>query len=509
MYFFNAQMILLFFLNEKRILIVKYLTVLLLISNMSIGQTISLEQSCTAEIYILDENQLGWTPNVKVSKFENAFEGLPTAPQLKANYLFSDEDRLYVQVTDLSRFGAGSISANFSTYDVTGDLVSSLVNLQLYEMSTSLGTFRSNPILLVSNQVDDNENPMHVNVIDYTKIYANSLEVKIGGKITAEYDIATGNGPLPGSTTSTGIQSTICESVKTINIRGFILRDQPQVDGGTAVAQIDELTEAIAVANTYWAQCCIAFNLIGPVTIIDPPSAEPFLDYGLDGEPGTGDTGEGNGVFDYRDWGTDGEIGTGDIREGDLLHHHGEPAEPYTNINGNDGYDREVDLIDGGNGGLDLVNSLVNFSGFRTWISNDSRNLFDTHSDEHERTIEIYVINRMRFVPPGFVGYTYSEDADGVGNYLTKKGNSIVITTHIPNSGLHDNTLAHEIGHVLIGPGHPDQAPVGSPPGTPDPPLTVEMYINLMKANTDPNVPEQINSAKRLNSNQSSTANSF
>ncbi len=61
---------------------------------------------------------------------------------------------------------------------------------------------------------------------------------------------------------------------------------------------------------------------------------EPFDDFGLDRTAGTGDAGEGNGVFDFQDVGADGTPGTGDTGEGDGVWTPGEPSEFFRDISG-------------------------------------------------------------------------------------------------------------------------------------------------------------------------------
>jgi hypothetical protein len=70
---------------------------------------------------------------------------------------------------------------------------------------------------------------------------------------------------------------------------------------------------------------------------------EPYGDVGLDGVPGTGDTGEGNGRYDgehFWDWGLDGLEGTNDPGEGNGTYDVG---EPFSDV-GLDGIDDTNDV---------------------------------------------------------------------------------------------------------------------------------------------------------------------
>ena len=206
---------------------------------------------------------------------------------------------------------------------------------------------------------------------------------------------------------------------------------------------------------------------------------EPFDDFGLDGMPGTGDFGEGNGTFDFQDFGADGIPGTMDSGEGDGLHTPGEPHEPFTDISGDASFntvlgptagvaaivDAQIDratiawaqacikveqtgatrfLAAPAPGGTNII-----ADGFFDVTDNNAIIADSTHATGVLPDIaELYFVGEIR---PFFNAFTNGPVDTGFG--LPAIGANTYMFIGIPSGGgtldIRFRTVAHEIGHAL------------------------------------------------------------
>ncbi len=135
------------------------------------------------------------------------------------------------------------------------------------------------------------------------------------------------------------------------------------------------------------------------IVVVDLPGGEPFQDIGLVGQPGTA----GNGAFDFNDV------------NANFLHDPGEPSEPFTDHNGNGGYDfwivlnRPAATVNNPtydtlqprgvvpqdqepDTGLDSCNQ--NVGDWRV-TTREQRTLIDTLGDKSHRTLDIFYVQSM------------------------------------------------------------------------------------------------------------------
>jgi len=133
-----------------------------------------------------------------------------------------------------------------------------------------------------------------------------------------------------------------------VNARTTILTDT-----AGNIAPSGGIPDDFHFANKAWAQAGLSVIEVAtrPIAL---PASEPFSDFGADGNPRTGDAGEGDGLFTpgelFTDSGADGNPGTGDPGEGNgsfdgdfrfPLSHGLGPAPP----NGQMGHPREEQNI--------------------------------------------------------------------------------------------------------------------------------------------------------------------
>jgi hypothetical protein len=408
------------------------------------GTSTNVATLTVVRVEFLDKNQtVIISPNdfANVAKWASAFEDGPPITA-KKDFYKTDDDRFYVKISDAARKGAGGakakIKATIKTFDIENDEADKVENFELEEDVAGSGKFVSEPFVLVSNKVDDefdannvadgNSKDPTLNIFKTAKLTGDPLKIQIGGKVRVEYDPATGQGPAAGAQNVAKGEVNICKpsDIKEVKVRAVILKNMV---GGAKVVDESEVKEDIALMNVAWAQCCIKFVLEGAIVIADPPPPEPFQDVGYDhdGNPATPNVGAGNGVFDFIDTNNDG------------LHNPGEPSEPFTDTNGNGGYDFGVDLTIGG------------LDGFNPNLTREERSLLDTLSDADPKTIDIFIVNTFSVDRRGEAFLSNDPPRGGklkVPNALIVRAASVGID-NAGNPRDFVNT-AHEAGHVLL-----------------------------------------------------------
>jgi len=490
--------------EKKFIFSLKFICIIYFLTSFSLGHSqnpLELNYFCSSvEIAILRADASSEAEDVKVAQWQTAF-GSGTDPQFDNLFCQTDQDRIYIRIIDADKTGDGAISVHMETFGVAGsslvDMIDMISDLELTENPSNSGIFISDPILLVSNQVDDDYDE-GIFATDHTiNIFSEDLinnheNVRTGGFLRVEYDFATGSGPATGS--EPGIvqfDKDICHN-NTIKVRLFSLRNQI---GGTPFVSLERMRQEVAKMNISWAQACVRVIIdadAAPV-IVDPPSAELFIDEGVfDPEFGF-IVGEMDGEFTFLDRGDPMNNNEGMF---DGIHGAGEAHETFTDNNNNDFYDWEVDLSDG------LLRDEIA-------ISREERNLIDTYSDGDLSTIEFFGIgfydDRDRFgelftgpfgLPLGAIrGKSYQANGP-MGPYL-KVPNQIIVSEAQIGIGEDPFTGAHELGHVILQ--DADHIPSFS---------SALGKINLMKDfGTDSS--DDLDHSKRLNNTQTATAITF
>ncbi len=442
-----------------------------------------------ADVDILKSDQFTEVDFVKVAKFQNAFDIPIPAPVLKPNYNELDEDRVYIRITDETKIGAGTIKATAVTIDIEDEVADKIENFILTETPAGTGVFISEPLILVSNEVDDMIGDHTINIFKESKKIGKPLAIQVGGSFRVEYMSSTGTGPIPGSVNFNDKETQLCDDIHTINIKGFILRETV---GGNLLVSEEDVKEDFGLINSAWAQACIKVEL-NSLEIVDPPGAESFNDFGLDNTPGTMDFGEGDMMFSFRDWGLDDTPGTMDFGEGDNIHNIGETSESWDDVNVNGGYDFEVDLTDG----LDVI------------FSRELRNLIDTYSDQDLKTVEYFGINNfvvpaLPTLDPRGVAFGEYNDLDkflDVPNQIILENSAIGYYPTEPPVTKDFVNSAHELGHIIL-------QPDGNWMHTADPILTLLGIINVMKGGGT-NYFDAVNATKRLDKAQEDSAKQF
>jgi hypothetical protein len=201
--------------------------------------------------------------------------------------------------------------------------------------------------------------------------------------------------------------------------------------GGAPVAGLDAVRQDYAAMNHVFAQSGMRVTGGDGLAAVDPPAAEPFVDAGFDhdGNPATPSVNPTFGAFDFDD------------ANGNDLHDAGERSEPFTDRNGNGGYDFAVDLSDG-------LDEFDTFGPLALVPSREERSLIDSLSDDDPATIEYFVVNTL---DQGSRGEAFASDVPGfVANLRT--ANVIVARAASTGAGADFVNAAHEVGHVVLAP---------------------------------------------------------
>lgn len=202
---------------------------------------------------------------IEVSNWQNAFDfdppdatGIirPTGNLPRADFIDRDPDRIFIEITDRDRLGAGTIRARIKTIDEGGNDLNPFVEHELAENANEPGLFRSSSLLLVADEIDNGEIPQGAEagtVRFQARGIANGalndplLRAKIGGQVVVEY-IGAELGRLPACDPD-------CLKVVPVNI--VILR---RTDG-TAVTTEADVQERVNRLQQNYMQCCIRFDV--------------------------------------------------------------------------------------------------------------------------------------------------------------------------------------------------------------------------------------------------------
>ncbi|MEZ5405506.1 MAG: hypothetical protein R3F23_04815 [Verrucomicrobiia bacterium] len=195
------------------------------------------------------------TTELKVAKMEDSLN-----KDDKGNYILDpekDKDRFYVQLTDSSLKGKGTVTVKLSTDNENNAYDDDATEIELTESPKGSGIFKSQAQILTGDEVDDN---LKVNGIeddqknDQTHKVALGSQVKVGyngGELTAEAKV-----PIK----------------KTVEIDLIILRDKPENEGGKPVIDKKEVEKDFAIAQERYAQLGIELKMKGgEPRIVDPP----------------------------------------------------------------------------------------------------------------------------------------------------------------------------------------------------------------------------------------------
>lgn len=101
-----------------------------------------------------DESELVATNQLKVAKWENAFEGTASNPTVKGDFNELDLDRFYLRVPMPWNEGQGTGTAKIKVEGNDG-VTDPENDIELVEIPGEPGVFRTHSLILVSNDVDD------------------------------------------------------------------------------------------------------------------------------------------------------------------------------------------------------------------------------------------------------------------------------------------------------------------------------------------------------------------
>lgn len=191
----------------------------------------------------------------------------PTGNQPRADFIDRDPDRLFVQITDLDRKGAGTIRAKLRTVDL-GAQVDPGAEHVLTESPNEPGVFRSNSILLVADEMDNGEinngsapgaTPFKARNIANGALNDPLLRAELGGDLVVEY--------LGAELGSFSVCDPDC--IKTIPVDIVILRKA----GGTPVTTEDNVRERVRRMRQKYMQACLRFDVtIRTATVAEMPA---------------------------------------------------------------------------------------------------------------------------------------------------------------------------------------------------------------------------------------------
>ena len=172
-------------------------------------------------------------------------------------------------VTDGTKAGAGTNTAQVSTYSLDSAYDDAPTTIELIEDPANSGIFVSKSQLLVSDDDDDDYDSF--DIIPADESYNDRThKIALEGLVQAKY---FRNG------------TELCRSTADVPVFGsvhltpIILRDKPQADGGAPVVSIADAEARLTVANERYAQIGIELTWSTPL-VCDPPTGVD-LDDGL------------------------------------------------------------------------------------------------------------------------------------------------------------------------------------------------------------------------------------
>ncbi|HEX8135527.1 MAG TPA: peptidoglycan-binding domain-containing protein, partial [Actinomycetes bacterium] len=216
---------------------------------------------------------------LEVANWQNAFDydppdangrRFPTGDRPRADFIDRDPDRFVVGLTDLDRRGAGTVRARVKTVDGAGKDVDPGAEHELTEEPNDPGTFRSNTLLLVADEIDNGEInngsapgavPFRARGIANGALNDPLIRAEIGGHVVVDYGGAELGrvpvcGPGPGC-------------VRTVQVSVLILRKTD----GTAVTTEADVRERVHRMQQVYQQACIRFQVtIRTVDLAEMPA---------------------------------------------------------------------------------------------------------------------------------------------------------------------------------------------------------------------------------------------
>jgi hypothetical protein len=229
---------------------------------------------------------------LEVANWQNAFDFdppdanghiHPTGDHPRADFIDRDPDRFFVQITDLNVRGAGIIRARIKSINNAGGDVNPFVEFELGEDANDPGTFRSNSMLLISDEIDNGEinNGSAPGAVPFrARGIANGahndplLRAELGGHVIVDYG-GTELGRIP-----------VCDPdcIKTIPVNIVILR---RTDGTPCTTEPD-VQERVRRLQQNYMQSGIRFNVtIRTATVAEMPPGVILSDVsGISVNPG-------------------------------------------------------------------------------------------------------------------------------------------------------------------------------------------------------------------------------
>jgi len=167
-----------------------------------------------------DESELVATNQLKVAKWENAFEGTDDNPSVKQDFNEGDVDRFYLKVPMPWNEGQGTATVKIKTDSDPEN------EIEVTEIPGEPGVFRTNGLILVSNETDD----LHPQNTD-EQLTDVTHKVKLGDRVTFTFE-------TPGGGSAT-IEATVKKrgtlKLKTWRFQGANTRSAPQVEKAVEV----------------------------------------------------------------------------------------------------------------------------------------------------------------------------------------------------------------------------------------------------------------------------------
>ncbi len=184
------------------------------------------------------------TTELKVAKWEDAFEGTAENPSVKQDLNEGDVDRFYLKVTMPWNEGQGTATVKIKTDSDPEN------EIEVVEIPGEPGVFRTNGLILVSNETDD----LHPQNTD-EQLTDVTHKVKLGDTVT--FTVET---PAGGSAT---IEATVKKrgtlKLKTWRFQGANTRNASQVERAVEIMKEIFAQIGLDVAHTP-AQGQVAFN---------------------------------------------------------------------------------------------------------------------------------------------------------------------------------------------------------------------------------------------------------
>ena len=156
------------------------------------------------------------------------------------NFIDSDPDRFYIQVTDYSKCGAGTISVMLSTECLVSDYNNPPVEVELTETQPSSGIFQGKSCVVVSNPIDDQDGDFVISECDNNEKGDRTFLAQVGGKVKITY---TAN----ATSTITGECKVPTRYSLTVNVVILCSEDEdPVIDPEEVANHLKILREAYA-----------------------------------------------------------------------------------------------------------------------------------------------------------------------------------------------------------------------------------------------------------------------